>query len=105
MEVNSINSNFVNGNININKTGKSENVPESTEKELVPDSDDFAPSTRVSVDKTQYGNETQFAHQVYNKIKQSSINDLSAIKTKMQNGSYLNDEVNKAVISGLINSL
>ncbi len=102
MEINSLSTHSFS---NVNKAARSENVPESAERETAPDGDDLGSSAKVSVNKSQYGNEAKFAHQVFNKLNQSTVSNLNGIKSKISQGSYQNGGVNQAVISGLKNSL
>ncbi len=106
MEVNNINNkDLVNNKIRTNKAGRSENVPESAEKETLPDGDEKSLSDKVSIDKSKYGNELHFAQQVLNKAKQSSIRSLTDIKNKIDQGAYQSEKVNKLVSEHIKNSL
>lgn len=106
MEVNNINNkDLVNNKIRTNKTGKSENVPESAEKETLPDGDEKSLSDKVSVDTSKYGNELQFAHRVFNKVKQSDIRNLTDIKAKIDQGAYNSEKVTKLVSEHINNAL
>ena len=98
--------NFISSHINVSRSAKSENVPESSEKESVPDSDDFSSSQdKVSVNASSYGNEANFAHQVYNKISQTSINDLTTIKGKIDQNAYNSSDINQAVSASILKFL
>lgn len=106
MEVNNIgNNDLVNKNIRSNKAGKSEGASKTSGKKSVQENNDQTISDHITIDKSRYGDEIEFAHQVFNKLQQTSIRKLTDIKENIEKGVYQNKNVDQSVSSQVKNSL
>jgi len=109
MNVNNINNKDLVNNNNI-RADKAEQAgrPEATESKNSVSESTSSPRDSVSITHSQYGNEVQFARQVFQNLNNASLDKLQQVKAKIKNNDYNNPTVHKSVsskIEGALNAL